>query len=65
MRITTKDDIMHVNLNQQRVIALLEEEKSFVNKSHFKSLASKKVFKCSYHALGACFKPNHTKLFEV
>jgi hypothetical protein len=48
MRRTTKDDIIHVNMNQQSVIALLEEERVLSTYPILKPFASKKVFKCSY-----------------
>jgi hypothetical protein len=36
---------------------MFEEKKSFVRRAHLKPFESKKDFKCSYQALGACFKP--------
>jgi hypothetical protein len=44
MRSTTKDDIIHVNLNQQRVNVMLEKKKSFVNITYFKTLSKQKGF---------------------
>jgi hypothetical protein len=37
MRQIIKDDIIHVNLNQQRVIALLEQKKVFCQSITFKN----------------------------
>ena len=35
MRRATKNDIIHVYLNQESITALLKEKQSFVNKTHF------------------------------
>jgi len=51
-----KNDIIHVNLDQEGIIAMLEKKQGFVNRSHFK-VASKNDFKRAYQAGGACFKP--------
>jgi hypothetical protein len=48
MRGATKNDIIHVNLNQQSASALLEEKQSLSTEPILKPLASKKAFKRSY-----------------
>ena len=37
MRRTTKDDIIHVYLNNQEVVAMTQQEKSFVYRPYFKT----------------------------
>jgi hypothetical protein len=38
MRRSTKDDIIHVNLNQKGIISMLEDKRSSINRIHFKTL---------------------------
>jgi hypothetical protein len=56
MRRATKNDIIHVYLNQESVSALLEEKQSFINRI-LKTLSSNKAFKRLYQTLKACFRP--------
>jgi hypothetical protein len=44
MRRATEDYIIHVYLNQKGVSALLEEEQSFINWTHFKTLLKQESF---------------------
>jgi hypothetical protein len=44
MRGTTKNDIIHVNLNQKCVSALLEEKQSFIYGTHLKALSKQEGF---------------------
>src|SRR6185369_8099128 len=45
VRRATKDDIIHVNLNQQKVRARVHEEQDFINTSHFKTFIKQEIFK--------------------
>jgi hypothetical protein len=47
MRGTTKNDIIHLNLDQKSIISMLEEKQSFVNRSHIKALCKQKCFQMS------------------
>jgi hypothetical protein len=38
MRTVTKNDIIHISINQNGAIVLLKETQSFVKRSHFKTL---------------------------
>src|SRR6185503_16106728 len=40
----TKDNIIHVYLNQKEISARSHEEQSFINTSHFKALSQQKGF---------------------
>jgi hypothetical protein len=44
MRRATEDYIIHVYLNQKSVSALFEEEQSFINLTHFKTLLKQEGF---------------------
>ncbi len=42
---TTKDDIIHINLNKKLIITMLKNKKRFVNLSHCKTFRKQKVLK--------------------
>src|SRR6185437_13192220 len=44
VRRATKDNIIHVYLNQRKISARSHEEQSFINTSHFKALSQQKGF---------------------
>src|SRR6185437_6878463 len=44
VRRATKDNIIHVYLNQKKISARSHEEQSFINTSHFKTLSEQKDF---------------------
>src|SRR4029078_8941784 len=63
VRRATKDNIIHVYLNQKEISARSPEEQSFISTSHFKALSQQKGFqsiipssRCLFQTVKSCLE---------
>jgi hypothetical protein len=57
MRGAIENDIIHVNLNQQSVSALLEEKQRFIYRTHLKALSKQEGFQTLILGSPGLFQP--------
>ena len=56
MRCSPKYDIIHVYLNNQKIVALTQQEKSFINIHHFETLSFQKLLDTIIPCSRSCLK---------